>query len=656
MPIGVCRLTLGLLFTVAIGISHGYFLDGDRRFDVRLRAYSQLGVMMEDSAPEWSYSYSYGTNTDHPRGSKLVGRDQLGSIYATKGTKSYHVGDLAQHRNFYNPEFDAKLTDFTGGLADDFKFHFAWWGFYDGLYDYLDPIWRDNARNLKIRESQSDNPHFRSLLFQDENKNPRHIYGSRNRINELYVDYSKGPVFFRVGRQAISWGESDDIALLDVQNPYDLTLGAPGFFQDVEEARIPLWTIRNTTKLIDNMGPFSNLFVDAYLVPGPIDTTVPIDPIIGGVSPFNPDQSDPQKELNRTPLIAGTNLLRGDFLHVVTASRQPEQNWGNSRWGVRLSSLVARDYTVQGWAYRTFNQAPTPWLQGPPGGFDLWLSGDPSHGIPKNGQLIDDRGFRTSACLDPSGNPIPRGQIGAHGRTPAGRRCSYAASVLTILERRLETVFGLAATWFSPWANGIIRTEAEYFQGELATIPSQNLGAAAQVPGAGATANFIPKANYLRWVIGYDRFFFFRPVNPSNSIVASAAFHGQWNTTATFHGRDYRSPQTKPGKPPAFQSTVGGNLVAFTPDKNYQNEYAVDNLFLNVAFQTDYMHGRLTPRLVFIADVSGIFGLSLGTTYRINDNVLASLTYLSIEGPRKYALGTFRSHDMVQFRMTYQLN
>src|SRR4029434_11014393 len=73
----------------------------------------------------------------------------------------------------------------------------------------------------------------------------------QNRINELYFDYTHGPFFIRVGKQAISWGESDTIAILDVSNPFDLTLGAPGFFQDVEEARIPLWTIRSTYKLID---------------------------------------------------------------------------------------------------------------------------------------------------------------------------------------------------------------------------------------------------------------------------------------------------------------------------------------------------------------------------------------------------------------------
>src|SRR5581483_409390 len=343
-------LALGLAVVLgAESRSWAYFLDKGRNFDVRARVYSQLGILTETSSDE--------------------------------GPK-YHAGDLAQHRNFYNPEFDAKLLDYTGlmsttpGLSllapDDFKFRFAWWGFYDGLYDYLDPEWNDHRRAMLTRFSNSDRPTAESFRFNDEGKNPRHIYGSRNRINEMYVDYTKDRFFFRVGRQAISWGEADTIALLDVSNPFDLTLGAPGFFQDVDEARIPLWTLRSTVKLVDNWEWLSSLFADMYMVPGPIDTTVPINPITAGVSPFNPDVMDPQRMLigadgkpftaddQSTPTPKGTSLL-----HVSVVDKLPANKWNNTRWGVRLTGVVARDYTVQGWFFRTFNQAPVPVLSSP---------------------------------------------------------------------------------------------------------------------------------------------------------------------------------------------------------------------------------------------------------------------------------------------------
>ena len=631
-------LAVGLAVVLGAETSaNAYFLDAGRNFDVRLRVYSQLGILTDSSSSE--------------------------------GPK-YEAGDLAQHRNFYNPEFDAKLTDYTRwsqnvpGLSllapDDFKFRFAWWGFYDGLYDYLDPRWNRNRRALRARFSESDDPYGESFKFNDENKNPRHIYARRNRINELYVDYTKDRFFVRVGRQAISWGESDTIALLDVQNPFDLTLGAPGFFQDVDEARIPLWTLRTTVKLIDSWRWLSSLFADAYVVPGPIDTTVPINPMTGGVSPFGPDVGDPQTQVdaaNADPIVRAG--LGGNRLHIVTVDRLPENNWSNSRWGARLTGVLLRDYTVQGWFFRTFNQAPVPLLTSP-GPTDRIALGE-------KGTLINIHGAR---CR------------------PGDSPCERAVPIVTILERRLESVVGVAATWFSPLVNGIIRTEAEYFIDELAFMPEKNLNARGELPAIGSQAglidrdpftgkkhdfNSIPKADYLRFVLGYDRFFFFQPLNPTNSFVLSMAFNGSINMTER-RGMDFRNPSPKPGKAAAELAAIPGSnictpqnvanpafptalkqLCVVTPPKNFEDAYKFEG-FLTTAVQTDYMHGRLQPRIVIITDVSGIFGFAPTATYRFTDNFLGTVTYLAIEGSRKAGLATFREHDMVQLRVTYQLN
>ena len=94
-------------------------------------------------------------------------------------------------------------------------------------------------------------------------------------------------------------------------------------------------------------------------MPGIIDTTVPINPITAGVSPFNPDVPDPQSNLFIGPT---TNQVvdQSTQLHVAVVDRLPENTWANTRWGARLTGVVARDYTVQGWFFRTFNQAPVP--------------------------------------------------------------------------------------------------------------------------------------------------------------------------------------------------------------------------------------------------------------------------------------------------------
>ena len=671
-------LTLGV--SAVLGCSatcDAYYLDPGRNFDVRLRAYAQLGIMAEGAAQQGCAPFK-----DPISGKVLPGGNP------TICPPQYSLGDLGQERNFYNPEFDAKLTDYmrwtndVPGMGwftpDDLKFRFAWWGFYDGLYDYLNPEWDSHRRDPNkrflpakfglARFSETDSPTL-PFYFKDQNKNPRHIYASRNRINELYLDYTKGPVFVRVGRQAISWGESDTIALLDVQNPFDLTLAAPGFFQDVDEARIPLWTLRTTVKLVDNWKFLSSGFVDAYVVPGIIDTTVPIDPITYGVSPFNPSVPNPQGSLFIGPT-RNQEINQDTSLHTVVVDHLPENTWANTRWGARLQGLLFRDYTVQGWFFRTFNQAPVPLLSSEPA-FTLATKGKTT--------LVDDRGFRTPICLDDNGNRIPQflngaSTAGTQGLTPAGRTCGWKAPVVTSLNRRLESVIGLAGTWYSELLNGIIRTEAEYFIDELAFIPGVNLNPRSQIPvqfrqGFGYKKNIIntiPTADYLRWVIAYDRFFFFRPLNPTNSFVLSMSFNNQYNLSETA-GKDFRSPQAKPGKSQAQSVPTGlspqcrgkkayNTLFCVTAvPTNYEDQYKYEG-FLTTALQTEMMHGKLAPQVAIITDVSGIFAFAPTVTYRVSDSFLLTATYLAIAGSRQFAIGTFMNHDMVQLRATVQLN
>ena len=640
-------LELGLLAVLVFSrTASAFFLDDDRRFDVRLRVYSQLGVMMQESeevhAQDLATAASFVAKppANATPAQQAQYRKQVAAAQAAITPPTYSLGDLAQHRTFYNPEFDANLSDFMKwAYADEFKFRFAWWGFYDGLYDYLDPEWADRARSYKTRFAESDNPSGESFKFNDHYKRARDVYAHQNRINELYFDYTSGPLFVRVGRQAISWGESDTIALLDVSNPFDLTLGAPGFFQDVDEARIPLWTVRSTFKLIDNLGPLASVFSDVYLVPGPIDTTVPINPIAAGVSPFNPDQADPQFNIT-----AQGSFASGFVTSVV--DRLPEKTWANSRWGARLTGVLLRDYTVQTWFFRTFNQAPVPLLT------DAAAFGITQHG---DATYVDNRGQR----CDPATSTGP---------------CAKKAPVVTILERRLESVVGLAATWFSQPVNGIVKAEAEYFIDEPAVIPSMNLNPRVQIPKALRApnekniSNHVPTADYIRWVIGYDRNFFVPWLNPTNSFILVASYNSSFNVSEK-GGMDYRNATTKLGHPNTRQGKLAGNplcadaaasrtnpLCQYVDPHDYEDAYQYEG-FLQTTVRTDYMHGKLEPQLTIISDVSGIFAFAPAVSYRITDNLFVSGTYLAIESTgRKTGIGTFRGHDMLQLRVTAQLN
>lgn len=84
----------------------------------------------------------------------------------------------------------------------------------------------------------------------------------------------------RVGRQFISWGETDGIRLLDLINPQDLTFSppaAPNLFS-LDETRIPSWGLRT----LYTVRPVSNTILEFFALPGFFDEAKQrVDEIVG---------------------------------------------------------------------------------------------------------------------------------------------------------------------------------------------------------------------------------------------------------------------------------------------------------------------------------------------------------------------------------------
>ena len=57
-------------------------------------------------------------------------------------------------------------------------------------------------------------------------------------LRDCYLDYTNGPWFLRMGKQQVSWGQADGVAVLDRVNPVDLT---EFWLPDAVDLRIPLW-------------------------------------------------------------------------------------------------------------------------------------------------------------------------------------------------------------------------------------------------------------------------------------------------------------------------------------------------------------------------------------------------------------------------------
>ncbi|HXG52569.1 MAG TPA: DUF1302 family protein [candidate division Zixibacteria bacterium] len=110
--------------------------------------------------------------------------------------------------------------------------------------------------------------------------------------NTFYDEYSPKPweavldvsptdrLQIRIGRQFISWGETDGLRLLDVINPQDLTFSppaAPNLF-NLDETRIPSWGLR----ALYTIQPVTNTIFEFFALPGMFDEARQrVDEVVG---------------------------------------------------------------------------------------------------------------------------------------------------------------------------------------------------------------------------------------------------------------------------------------------------------------------------------------------------------------------------------------
>lgn len=627
-------LAIGLLTLLAASTASAIYLDENREIAVRARIYSQAALRTQ------------GSQTD--------------TIPETNS------GDLVQHRNFYNPEVDAKLTRYLkwmrgAGLGflqpDEFGFRIAGWGFYDGVYDYgssqfgdhldeINPYYPDpvsqgafylEGDNFNCPERVNGDPRtpglagtcvagrdpnngravsiasLNKLYPGHELKKPRDIYAHQARVNELYLDYTKGPFFVRAGRQAISWGEADTIALLDQNNPFDITRGPPGAFQDLDEARIPLWTLRTSLELPLDSEMFTSGLLEAYWVPGDIDTNTGIFPMLTA-SPYSPRGIDPQEIIKQ---------FNGQAQFVLF-DHTPKRKMSNSRFGFRFQTVIGGNHTFSAWYYNHFPNAAVP------------------------------RSLGMSRVLREDGVTTTR----VYTVEAVHKLCSVYGVSDSFFVEPVDSVsqfatenpwIGWAVRMFSPF-DAIWRFEAEYFENEASFVPQKNLGAGAVSAEGVPLDNLkqlewvgtVPVADILRWEIGSDRNIFFRPLNPTNSFLFVTSMVGAWNITETTTRQDFRmSGQRKPG-------TLGTEPDDFTQLKEVE-------LFGQMRLQTSYMHGKLEPGVTLIVNARRTTTLLPEVNYRINDSLLFGIRYVFIAGAYEQ-LGFYRDRDQISARLTYQLN
>jgi len=232
------------------------------------------------------------------------------------------AGDWVQFRNIAYLEMTHdlhKVMDKTWLLAPfealklDVQYHLVGRFLYEGIYE----VGPDQFQMVK-----------------DENYDVIREFESDISLWEAYADLSRGSMFFRIGKQNLSWGETDVFRLLDQINPLDNTFG--GFFEDLDDRRIPIMMVRGSYNF-GRIGPLGNVTLESFWNPTPMDNTV---------SPFAPYGS-----VYAFPAPPPTEGVETRFI-------EPEKNMDDSRYGFRLQGMMADNFAFSVAHYRSYVDVP----------------------------------------------------------------------------------------------------------------------------------------------------------------------------------------------------------------------------------------------------------------------------------------------------------
>jgi Protein of unknown function (DUF1302) len=206
-----------------------------------------------------------GTNT--ARATIKYGPLQLSGNFETQNLIRHSSIDkyqFIQNRNTFRLRIDWDWLQ-NGKLVDKFdlpfiersKLFLLYRGVYDGFYDIVPSDNQVGQTRYDDLIGGSIGKLSDSFLTQTK---------FEDRIREAYIDLKlkDAPVSFRLGRQQVIWGESDQFRLMDIWNPLDITWH---FQQESwDNIRVPLW-LGKALWDIGDVGPLSNTFLEVVYNP-----------------------------------------------------------------------------------------------------------------------------------------------------------------------------------------------------------------------------------------------------------------------------------------------------------------------------------------------------------------------------------------------------
>ena len=167
---------------------------------------------------------------------------------------------------------------------------------------------------------------LRNGIYSSLNSEGRDALAFESTLREAYIDLSlaDAPISFRVGRQQVIWGESDQFRLMDIINPLDTTWHLQQ--EEWDKIRIPLWLVKMIYDFGD-LGPSSNTFAELVWNPGDFQPGNKVEflPAPWAVPAPNPVRTgqvqlgSPTQPIFFTPLfdLHGTSFRQGNFSRNV---------------------------------------------------------------------------------------------------------------------------------------------------------------------------------------------------------------------------------------------------------------------------------------------------------------------------------------------------
>jgi hypothetical protein len=277
----------------------------------------------------------------------------------------------------------------------------------------------------------------------------RNALAYENTLREAYIDLAlaDAPLSFRIGRQQVIWGESDQFRLMDVINPLDTTWHLQQ--EDWDKLRIPLWLFKAIWDMGD-IGPIANAFTEVVWNPGdyqpgnkieflPAPWAIPVpDPTRAGQIQL----PNPNSAILLSPIfnLQGTSVRKGDF------NRNPADA---SDIGVRFHGVTDIPLVnMQGFEFTAnylYARGRAIGAQaGAPFGLKISKVVVPASLIPSNA-IRQDPNDPTSPLAAFAGRPV------------------YPADVTAEWIHPYTHIFGMTANWFEGnYTNTVFRMEQAY--------------------------------------------------------------------------------------------------------------------------------------------------------------------------------------------------